>query len=111
MKRIVCLVFALGLLLLCACVPRDYVEDLTGVWQGDGSMDLAPIMGVRVLIFKGDGVLIVEGGTGAGQYKVSATDDTLTVAPMTGDGAFGFAYDIKGDKLILGRGTEFVWRE
>lgn len=107
MKRLLAFVLAvLCMLPLCACVPRDYVAELDGVWLGDGSMEHVPLVGAKVLRFQ-DGTLIVEGGMGAGEYGVKATDDTLTVSPDWDAGAFGFTYRIKGDTLILSGDVEF----
>ena len=104
------LAFALAVLCvlpLYACVPRDYyVAELDGIWLGDGSMEHAPLVGAKVLHFR-DGTLIVEGGMGAGEYGVKASDDTLTVSPDWDAGAFGFTYRIKGDTLILSGDVEF----
>lgn len=107
MKRLVALVLViLCMLSLCGCVAVDHVGKLNGVWEGDGSMELGSLPGARVLYFQ-DGTLIVEGGMGAGEYGVKATDDTLTISPDWDAGAFGFTYKIKGDTLILGGGVEF----
>lgn len=108
MKRIGCLILALGLLLLCACMPIDYVGKLDGVWRGEETEEVMwPLAGARVLTFM-DGVLSVEGGSGAGEYTVSANDDTLTISRLGGEGAFGVSYRLKGDRLILCGKLEFL---
>lgn len=105
MKKLIAFVLLLALL-LCGCAGADHVGKLNGVWEGTGSLDLAPLMGAEVLYFQ-DGTLIVEGGPGAGEYGVKATDDTLTVSSDWEEGAFGFSYKIKGDTLILCGDVEF----
>ena len=106
-KALVCLCAAL-LVLLCSCGSRGYIDDLAGVWQGDGTMDYAPLMGARVLSFDGN-VLTVDFGAMEEKYEVSATDDTLTITSPSREGGFGLAYEIKGDELILCSETEFIW--
>ena len=105
MKKLIAIVLLLAFL-LCGCLPVDHVGKLNGVWEGDGSLEHAPLMGAEVLYFH-DGKLIVEGGMGAGEYGVKATDDTLTIFSDWEEGAFGFSYKIKGDILILCGDVEF----
>jgi len=103
MKRLI--VLALALVLLCGC--GNYEKKLVATWEGDGTMDLTPLVGAQVLEFREDGILAVQTAGGVEQYGFSATDDTLTVRRLDKDMAWGFLYDIKGNTLVLGRGTPF----
>lgn len=105
MKKLIAITMLMALI-LCGCAAVDHVGKLNGVWEGDGSLENMPLAGARVLYFQ-DGTLIVEGGAGAGEYGVKATDDTLTVSSDWDAGAFGFTYKIKGDTLILSGDVEF----
>lgn len=107
MRKKLCLLLAVLLLGLLLCGCGNYEKKLVATWEGDGTMDLAPLVGAQVLEFREDGVLAVQTAGGVEQYGFSATDDTLTVRRLDKDMAWGFAYDIRGNTLVLGRGTPF----
>lgn len=110
MKRIGCLLLALGMVLLCAC---GYMRDVVGVWKGTGDMSMvgvkAPAEAEKTLTFTRDEKLTVlvelpDGTTYEVEYAYYyVTDDTMTFGLERG--GYGVRYSVQGNLLRIGDGN------
>lgn len=112
MKRAASMTACLLLLLaLCAC--GSYEAKVTGIWQGDGSLDAGiageidgprPFDGAEQWEFDGEERAVATVGGREIEFHYYASDSTLTLNDG-GEVSWGIRYEVKGDTLNIGNAT------